>query len=136
MQMLSPWSPRQRERTGDAAPGVRNETRQSVAGAAMGLAASGKPALAALIVLDVAVGLAGADLVEAEIELADIGVRAQSLDITLQHDAPVLHDVATVGYGQGHGGVLLDQKDGELLLLRQAADDGEDLLNQHRCEAQ
>src|SRR5262245_57557489 len=100
------------------------------------LAASGKPAFAALIVLDVAVGFARADLVEAKIELADIGVGAQGLNATFQHDAPAFHDVAMMGYSQGHGGVLLDQEDGELLLFGQAPDDGEDLRNQHGREAQ
>src|SRR5581483_10090030 len=55
-----------------AQPGVRRMAqRRSVAGDEM--RRSGQPALAALVVLDVAIGLARADLVEAQIELPDVG---------------------------------------------------------------
>ena len=47
-----------------------------------------EPALAATVVLGVAVGFAGAGLVEAEIELLDVGVLAQALGRALSTMRP------------------------------------------------
>src|SRR5688572_18379948 len=71
---------------------------------------SAQPAFTALVVLDVPVRLAGADLGQAQIELLDVGVVAQGGGRPFQDDAPVLHDVAVLGDGQGQGGVLLDEE--------------------------
>src|SRR6516164_1693407 len=71
-----------------------------------------QPAFTTSVVLEVAVRLACADLVEPEIELLDIGVLAQTFCRALEDDAAVLHDIAMVGDVERHGRVLLDQKYG------------------------
>src|SRR5437016_5933605 len=76
----------------------------------------GQPALAAPVVLQVAIGFAGADFVEPEIELLDVGVLPQRFGGTLENDAAVLHDIAAVGDIERHGGVLLDQEHGQAAL--------------------
>src|ERR1051326_309586 len=90
---------------------------------------SRQPALAPLVMLDVAVGLARADLVETEIEFLDVGVAAQLLGRTFQHDAAVLHHVAVVGDVEHDCCVLLDDENGEVALLLEASDDREDFLD-------
>ena len=54
------------------------------------------------------------------------------LSRALEHDATVLHDIAMIGDFKRQGGVLLDQYHGELLLVLQAVNDFEDLLDDHR----
>src|SRR3984893_6069328 len=49
-------------------------------------------------------------------------------------DAAVLDNVMAVGEGRGKGKILLDQQEGESLLL-QAADPPADLLNHYRSKA-
>src|SRR5215472_1759788 len=95
-----------------------------------------QPALAPAVVLEVAVRLACADLVEPEIELLDIGVLAQALGRALEDDAAILHDIAMVGDVERHARVLLDQKHGQLPLFAQPADDAENLLDQQRRQAE
>src|SRR5438876_2374483 len=97
---------------------------------------SGQPALAAPVVLQVAIGFAGADFVEPEIELLDVGVLPQRFGGTLENDAAVLHDIAAVGDIERHGGVLLDQEHGQAALFAQPADDPEDLLDEPRRQAE
>src|SRR5437870_438697 len=96
----------------------------------------GKPALAAPVVLEVAVGFARTDLVEAEIELLDVGVLPHRLGRSFEDDAAIFHDVAMVGDVERHGGVLLDQQHGQVLLLPQPADYTEDLLDEKRRQAE
>src|SRR5262249_46182307 len=95
-----------------------------------------QPAFATLVVLDLAIRLAGADLGEPEIELLDVGVLPQRVRTALQHDATRLHDVAVLGDGQGQRRVLLDEQHGEALLLVHALYDLEDLLDQHGGQPQ
>src|SRR4029077_7351063 len=97
---------------------------------------SGEPALAAPVLLEVAIGLARADLVEPEIELLDVGVLLQGFSRALEYDPAVLHDVAVVGDIERHGGVLLDQEHGQAALFAQTPDDGEDLLDEPRRQAE
>src|SRR5689334_11331371 len=89
---------------------------------------SRQPALAALVVLDVAVGFAGSDLVEAEIEFLDVGVLAQILGRAFEDDAAILHDIAVVGNVERQARILLDQQDGQAALVAQPADNAEDLF--------
>src|SRR5512134_688105 len=95
-----------------------------------------EPAFAALVVLHLAVRLAGADLGEAEVELLDVGVLPEGLGAAFQHDAPVLHHVAVLGDRQRQRGVLLDQQHGQALLAVHALHDLEDLLDQHGRQPQ
>src|SRR3954454_21771178 len=87
-----------------------------------------QPALAAAVVLGLAVGFAGARVVQTEIELLDIGVLTQALSRSFQHDAPVLHDIAMIGDLERQRRVLLDEQHGNLLLVLEAPDHAEDLL--------
>ena len=57
-------------------------------------------------------------------------------DAALEHDAARLHDVAVLRHRQRHDGVLLDQQHGQLLLRNQPLHDAEDLLDQHRRQAE
>src|SRR5262245_324781 len=97
---------------------------------------SAEPAFTALVVLHFPIRLASPDLGQAEIELLDVGVFAQAVRGTLQHDPPVLHHVAVVSDRQRQGGVLLDQQHGQLFLLVHALDDLEDLVHQHGRQAE
>src|SRR5437588_13075623 len=90
---------------------------------------SRQPALAPLVVFDVAVGFASADLVEPEIELLDVGILAQGVGRAFEHDASVLHYIAVVGDVERQCCVLLDQQHGQVALVAQPADDAEDLLD-------
>src|SRR5438477_12106041 len=71
--------------------GLRRDDGKVIAGEALR-----QPALAPAIVLGVAVGFAGAGLVEAEIEFLDVRVLAQLLGRALEHDAAVFHDIAVI----------------------------------------
>src|SRR5262245_59615853 len=73
---------------------------------------SAQPAFASLVVLDVPIRLPGAHLGQAQIKLLDVRVIAQPGRRALQHDPPVLHDVAMIGNGQGQARVLLHKKNG------------------------
>src|SRR5215475_13860186 len=99
-------------------------------------ATSRQPALAPLVVLHVAVGLARAYLVEAEIELFDIRIAAQLLGWPFQHDAAALHHIAMIGDVEDERGVLLDDEDREVALLLEATDDGEYFLDDERRKAE
>src|SRR5262245_22948923 len=87
-----------------------------------------QPAFAALVVLDVPVGLPGPDLGQPEVELLDIRVVAELVRGAVEHDAPALHHVAVVGDAEVEGSVLLDEEHGELLLAVEPLNDLEDLL--------
>src|ERR1035441_7300073 len=86
---------------------------------------SGQPAFAPLVVLDLAIGLARADFVKAEIEFTNVGIGPQRVRAALQHDPPVLHHVAMLRHVERHGGVLFDEEDGEFFRHHQLADDSE-----------
>src|SRR3954466_5226992 len=64
------------------------------------------PAAAVLLHIAVAAPRAGA----AEVELGDVGMRAQPLGRAVEHYAAVFHDVAVVGDLQRHARVLLDEQ--------------------------
>src|SRR2546422_10387421 len=70
-----------------------------------------------------------------EVELLHVGVLAQRLHRTVQHDPSVLHDVAVLGDGECHRRVLLDEQHRQLLLAIEPLDDLEDLLDEERGEA-
>lgn len=74
----------------------------------------------------------GAGLTDAEIELLDVGVLAHLGGGAFENDAAVLHDVAVLGDGERHFGVLLDEQDSEVLLGHQLLHDLEDLFDEHR----
>src|SRR3984893_13982106 len=121
-------------------PWPRSERRRSLrkafacgGGPGCGL---GEPALAAPVVLEVEIGLTGADFVEPEIELLDVGVLPQGVGRALEYDAAVLHDVAVVGDVERHGGVLLDQEHGQAALFAQPVEDAEDLVEKPRRPAE
>src|ERR1700730_16553248 len=94
---------------------------------------SRQPALAALVVLDVAVALAAAGG-DAEIELLDVLVGAQCRGVAVEHDATVLQDVAVIGVAQRDVGVLLGEQEADALVAGEALDDVEDLLDYRRRE--
>src|SRR5947207_14339429 len=68
---------------------------------------SGQPALAAAVALDLAIRLAAADLVQAEVELLDVRVLRQHVRLAFEHDAPGLEHVAVIGKRERHRRVLL-----------------------------
>src|SRR6476646_10779899 len=72
------------------------------------------PAAAAAVLLDVAI--AAPSTAAAEIELGDVGMRAQPLGRAVDHHAAVLHHVAVIGHLERHARVLLDQKHGHVEL--------------------
>src|SRR5512138_871253 len=93
-----------------------------------------KPALAALVELEVLVArLAHA---AAEVELLHVLVRAQLVRLAVEDDAAALHDVAVVGDAEGEVRVLLDEQEARLLLAVHAHDDVEDLAHEERREAE
>src|SRR6185503_3039946 len=96
---------------------------------------SREPALSASVVLDVPVALPVADTGEPQVELLHVLVLADGPCVAVQHDPAALHHVGVLGEVERHGGVLLGQQHGHLLLAVQAADDAEDLLHQHRGQA-
>ena len=71
-----------------------------------------------------------------EVELAHVLVLDELGAGPFQHDAPDLQHIAVVRRLERHVGVLLDQQHGDVLLLVEAADDGEDLLDQDRRQPQ
>src|SRR6266581_2212964 len=95
-----------------------------------------QPALAPAVMLGVAVGFAGAGIVEPEIEFLDVGILPQAFGRAFEHDAAVFHDIAVVRDVERQGGVLLDEQHRELLLLLEPEDHAEDFLDDHRREAE
>src|SRR5271166_1969180 len=93
-----------------------------------------EPALAPLVVLDVAIALATA-AGKPEVEFLHVLVRAQGLSGAVEDDAAVLEDVAVIGKAERDVGVLLGEEEAHPLLLVEAADDLEDLLDDLRGEA-
>src|SRR5262249_54226931 len=126
-------SPPPRFRTITRAPplaAIRTATPARV-GAGPRWTASAQPAFTALVVLDVPVRLARADLGETQIELLDVGVLTHRGGRPLQDDPAIFHHVPLVGDGQGQRRILLDQEHGQLLLAIQLLDDAEDFFHQH-----
>src|SRR6185437_13747302 len=70
-----------------------------------------------------------------EIEFLDVGIVAQLVDRAFKDDAAVFQNIAEMRHRQRHVGVLLDQENGNALLLVEPADDREDFLHQQRREA-
>src|SRR6185503_458431 len=99
-------------------------------------AESGQPALAAPVALRVAVGFAAADVVQAEVELLDVGILRERLGAAFEHDAAGLDDVAMVRELERERGVLLHQQHRDALGFRQPPHDAENLLGEHRREAE
>src|SRR5882762_1557804 len=95
-----------------------------------------QPALAPTVMFRVAVGFAGAGLVEPEIEFLDVGILSQAFGRAFEYDAAVFHDIAVIGDVECQRRVLLDQQHGELLLLLEAVNHAENLLDDHRREAE
>src|SRR5690606_14341780 len=101
---------------------------------ATGTHRSAKPALATFVVLNVPKALALPRQAHAEVECLDVLVLAHLGAGAFEHDAPVLEHVAVVGDGQRHLGVLLDDEEGQPLLVAQALDQREDLGDDERRE--
>src|SRR6195952_4757961 len=102
-------SGRERAHYSSCCGGVRS---RSSPGAVLSFAStrvpSGQPALAALVVLDVAkAGPAFAAVAAAEVEALHVGVAQQGFARAVDDDASVFHDVAVVGHAEGDAGVLL-----------------------------
>src|SRR4029077_17754494 len=95
-----------------------------------------EPALPSAVMLGVAIGFAGAGLVEPEIEFLDVGILPQAVGRAFEHDAAVFHHIAVVGDVERQRRVLLYEEDRQLLLLLQSEDHAEDFLDDHRREAQ
>src|SRR5208282_1139096 len=95
---------------------------------------SREPALASLIVLDVAIALpllAG----KPEIEFFDVLVLAKRRGGAVHHDPTVLENVAVVGVAKRDVGVLLGEEDANALALVELFDDPEDLFDELRGQA-
>src|ERR1035437_2415225 len=99
-------------------------------------AALRQPALAPLVVLGVLEGALGASFPDPEVELPDVRVLSQLLAWTVQDHLAHLHDVAERRDLERQGGVLLHEENRGLLLLVDLLDDPEDLLHEHRSEAE
>src|ERR1035437_5842945 len=99
-------------------------------------AALRQPALAPLVVLGVLEGALGASFPDPEVELPDVRVLSQLLAWTVQDHLAHLHDVAERRDLERQGGVLLHEENRGLLLLVDLLDDSEDLLHEHRSEAE
>src|SRR5690606_32738336 len=97
---------------------------------------SRKPALAALVVLDVAIALRALAAAHAEVEFAHVLVADEAFGRPVEHDLAGLHDVAVMGDGEGNGRVLLDQQHGDAGFAVDAGDDAENLLDQDGGEAE
>src|SRR5262249_5357697 len=98
-------------------------------------ARSAIPSPAAAILLDVAVGAALAGHL-AQIEFLDVGMGAQALGAAVEHDAAVLHHVGMVGDREREGGALLDQQDGERELAADLHQPAQQVLHDHRRQAE
>jgi hypothetical protein len=93
----------------------------------MAIAGSGKPALAALVVLDV-LERAPPLAANTEIEFLHVLVLAQILGLAIHDDAAGFENVAVGGVAQRDVGVLLGQQERHALLLVEFLDDLEDLF--------
>src|SRR5215470_11579595 len=92
---------------------------------------SREPALPPAVVLHVAVALALPDAGEPQIELLDVLVIADGTGVAVEHDPARLHHIAVLRVLQGHGGVLLGEQDGHLLVPVEPTHDLEDFRHQH-----
>src|SRR5215471_19176286 len=98
-------------------------------------ASSAIPPPAPAILLDVAIAAPRAGGA-AEVELLHVGMRAQPLGGTVEHDAAVLHHVAVVGNGECDRGALLDQQDSDRKLAPDLGEALRQVLDHHRREAE
>ena len=86
---------------------------------------------------DVSVGLfVGADFVETEVELSDIGNSRATFRPGLPARCGRLHDIAVIGYVECKCPVVLDQQHRQVPLVSQALDDSENLLDEERFKTQ
>src|SRR5262245_33595845 len=103
------------------------------------MASSAIPSPAAAILLDVAVAPPLAALpaaLAAEIEFLDVGMAAQALRRSVEHDAAVLHHVAVVGDLQRHGRALLHDQDGDAELAADLGQPPQQILHHDRRQAE
>src|SRR5437763_9751292 len=108
-------------------PPKARETRSS--------SSSAIPAAATPVLLDLAVAatLAGRG---AEIELADVLMRAQPLGRAVEHDASVFHHVAVIGDVERHLRVLLDDEKRHAKAITDLAQAVHQFLHRERGEAE
>src|SRR5262249_38902379 len=93
-------------------------------------ASSAIPPPAPALLLDVAVAAARAGGAT-EVELLHVGMGAQALGRTVEHDAAVLHHVAVVDDRQRDGRALLHQQDGEIELAADFREPLRQVLDHH-----
>src|SRR2546430_4118989 len=98
-------------------------------------ARSAIPSPAAAILLDGAVAPALAAGV-AEIEFLDVRVAPEPRAVAVEHDAPVLHDVAVIGNVERDRGALLDHQDRHPELAADVEEPPHQIVDDHRGEAE
>jgi len=86
--------------------------------------------------LDLAVVLAPASLIQSEVELLDIFVLSHLRGRSIEHDAPILHDVGVICQLKRGARVLLDDQHRHAFLPINLADDVEDFMHQQRRQTQ
>src|SRR5215469_15708182 len=96
---------------------------------------SSQPAFAPAVMLHLAIALA-AGCREPEIEFLDVFVGAQIGGGAIHHHTAVFEDVAVIGVAERDVGVLFGDQEADLFGLVETVDDGEDLLNELRRQAQ
>src|SRR5436305_1359028 len=72
----------------------------------------------------------------AEIELAHVAITGELLDRAVDDNFALFHDVSVACDGKRNGGVLLDEQDRHAAFRVDAPDDAENLLDQHRRQAE
>src|SRR6476646_8685286 len=99
------------------------------------MASSAIPPPRAAILFDVAVGapLAGG---LAQVELLDVLMTLESLAISVEDDASVLHHISVVGDLQRRGGALFDQQDADAEFVADGPETTGEILDNDRCQAE
>src|SRR6516165_2633560 len=99
------------------------------------ISSSAIPSPAAAILLHLAITPALAAL-EAEIEFLDVRVATQALGRAVEHDPPVLHDVAVVGDLERHRRALLHDEDRDAEFAPDLGKPAQQIFHHHRREAE
>src|SRR5229473_980621 len=100
----SPLSTVSETRSSTVRPPKRSDRRS--------ISSSAIPSPAAAILLDLAVA-ASLPALAPEVELRNVGVAAQPVGRAVEHDLPVLHDVAVIGDLQCDRGALFHDQDSD-----------------------
>src|SRR5262245_59900104 len=95
------------------------------------ISSSAIPPPAAAILLDVAIASPLAALA-AEIEFLDVRMPAQTFGAAVEHDSPVLHDVAVVGDFKRHRRTLLHDQNGNAEFAPDLGKPAQQFLHHHR----